>query len=253
MTNKKDAALFAALDTHRKTDEKARRYGLRVAAYLRRTFPGHRIGGSTTKPKMVLDPKGPPDTHTAAVVLATVLDRCTTPDCQLLAEWIAERFWGLQIERLMPDIQRLYKELIRRKHTRRNKFVFNDLDNRVWYEPHSQKKVIGFDSQGREKIMVWIGDDAFWEELHFRSLRPRRIIKYDFKYVEAISFQWCRDNDFKLGYGDCRDVGYMFSYERIAGQAGHVNRACDHQGDLWLFGFEINSTLTALRDERPAQ
>lgn len=226
-------------DVYKAMLEQARKYGLHIARHLKRTFR-----------EKILE-KQYPDMSAAAMTLGTAMFMVAGEDegCEsLLCEWVAEHFWAMKIEAALSDIERLHAQIVDGKHTKRRPFVFNDLDNRVWYELSEKKKVLVFDSQGRFKIMIW-DKDSVSTRLHFRKAWRRSHYAFG-KYLDRPSLKWYRDRDFKPEYGDCRDNGYLFTYSSICGMPGKVDHAHNHGSDIGYFLFEVQSTLTALKEEK---
>lgn len=192
-------------------------------------------------------------------VLPKVVDAHKCPSLYL--EWMVEKFWGLQSPKLMVELNKCYDELVKKKHTERNKFNFNDCDDNAWYMKCRAKgrRVMCHTSQNRNHLYVW-------EEMRYPDDRPDMHIRrfYDvfdkerhgwsddkdsmtvqqainkaehykdfadvgYQYPKRLPLSAYKKADFKMKYGDGRDEGYVASY---CGWKGDVHWAMSSHTEL---------------------
>lgn len=116
-------------------------------------------------------------------VFAQCLDRFRSPALNL--QWIADKFWGLRIAKLLPEFERIYKELVDKKITRKNKIDFNDADDTVFYLPCKTKRVFVHTGQNFNFIYVWDKDRSpGFRRLHIRQFYDVYDIKADPEYLK---------------------------------------------------------------------
>lgn len=226
---------------------KAKAYARRAGEHLRKMLP-----------EKSDDPDGF-DTIGASDALATLIDgfvhRNWSSGENLCLEWMMEHFWGLQVERVVPTIEEIWSICVEQKHTQRNPFVWNDLDYEVFHVPTKDKglKVLVLDSQGCSYLLV-NDQNSIMQRIHWRKLW-NKLGRNCIKSVDRPTLRWYRQNGFRPTaihgwYGDARDNGYLFSYERMnirGGQMPNVDRGCDQFGhiDHALWWFKV--TLKALK------
>ncbi len=202
------------------------------------------------------------DTNGASHALAVLIDgfvhRAWGDGGHLCLQWMMDNFWGLQIERIVPTIEEIWSICIEQKHTQRNPFVWNDLDYKVFYAPTNDKKlqVLVFDSQGCSYLLV-NDQNSIMQRIHWRKLW-RKLGRNCIKSVDRPTLRWYRQNGFRPAsihgwYGDARDNGYLFSYEKMKLTLGtermpKADRGCDQfvHIDHALWWFKI--TLEALQE-----
>ena len=204
------------------------------------------------------------DTGGASHALAALIDgfvhRNWLSGGNLCLEWMMEHFWGLQVERIVPTIEKIWSVCVEQKHTQRNPFVWNDLDHKVFYVPTKDKelKVLVFDSQGYSYLLI-NDQNTIMQQIHWRKLW-HKLGRNCIKSVDRPTLRWYRQNGFRPSsvhrwYGDARDNGYLFSYERMKFMPGteasmpKVDRGCDQFGhiDHALWWFKV--ALEALKEE----
>lgn len=196
------------------------------------------------------------------VVFAQVIDKHKCPSLYL--EWVVEKFWGLQVPKLMVELNKLYDECVRVGHTEENKFNCNDGDDNLWFIPNTQYKILIHTTQNRNHLYVWEGlqypedkpdlhirryYDVFDKERHSWSdekdlLTIQEAInkadhynddfaddQLDNRYPHRFSLQHYKDVNFKMEYSDSRDNGYVGSY---CGWTGEVKDAMSNHHELKL-------------------
>lgn len=151
----------------------------------------------------------------------------------LSVEWALEKFWGLEIKRILPALLEIHQMLVDRGHDLNNRYIYNDLDYSMWYESaEKNKKVMIFDSQGDSYVII-IHDRypvlEFDPEIHVRKVYPR--VKRSGTIVVQRSLAYMRKEGWKPDYGDARDRGYEFSY---------INH---HNGPKVDFAYQKGGTL----------
>ncbi len=110
------------------------------------------------------------------MVCARMFDAHSCPT--LYIEWMMERFWGMQLERMMPDLERIYAELVKRKAKKKYDVNFNDADDNLWYIPNKKYKVIVHTGQSFNFLY-------FWEKEKVPGFRKLHIRKFYDKWEAA--------------------------------------------------------------------
>jgi hypothetical protein len=129
----------------------------------------------------------------------------------LLLDWTLERFYGLVIEQLLPNFDMMWKFLTEHKATTDNRLVWGDADDGAWVIPcepehyYETVKVIGHESyctcRDENVIFFMKIESPVHTRLHTRNLLTTPKIRFDGKA--------------EMPYKDCRDPGYIFSYEKM--------------------------------------
>jgi len=191
-------------------------------------------------------------------VLARVLNQHSCPSLYL--EWVSDKFWALQMPALLNDLNRIYDELVKRNITEKNKTDFNDMDDRVFFFPNKESRVIVHTGQSFRHIYIWDNDRTpgfrrlhvrrFWDvydpkpkdklsrewadrdEREFKAAVEKQGLKQAILKARHLSDEYADDykgnpypyryslghykkNGFKVQYGDCRDKGYVLSWEEF--------------------------------------
>jgi hypothetical protein len=136
---------------------------------------------------------------------------------------IMNKYFGLQIEKVIPMFKDIHSELVIRNHTPETAFMWGDVDMRAWVEPHDDYKIVCVEnlcSGDDNNIFVFILTESAF---HGRTVWHRESKDKDIssvypndKYWRDInqpSLQTYRKRGWTLGYGDARDKGYAFSYD----------------------------------------
>lgn len=101
-------------------------------------------------------------------VLSATFNKIKCPEVYI--EWTIDRFWSLQMPKLLEDLNKIYDACFKRKITEKKDLSFNDLDDHVFYIPNKTKKVIVHTGQSHRHLYVWdkkqIED---FRELHIRN------------------------------------------------------------------------------------
>jgi hypothetical protein len=121
-------------------------------------------------------------------VVAALIARTKTPHYCL--ETISNRFWGEYVcKHALPGLERVHAALVERAHDQNNKFDFNDLDDRIWYEPLDDKrKVIVHTMQNANWLYVWDstgGYRGFHVRQWWKQYVPAKKIK------DKLNKEWC--------------------------------------------------------------
>lgn len=193
----------------------------------------------------------------------------------LTVQWVVERFWHLKMPVVFDKLNAIYDKLDGGKvYGRASPIDFNDLDDRIWIEPHNTRRVLVHTMQSINHLYVWEKDDlmlspkALGRLRGFRQLHVRRF--YDsfqsrldedkgFSQEEDEKFRkriaeggivegarcaswlqdYCDDGStyprrhsleayrragFQLKYGDCRDPGYVLSWQEFKGKVDAAAR-----------------------------
>lgn len=92
----------------------------------------------------------------ASSVLALVYEKLSCPSYDI--ELTLETFWANQIRNIIPTLEKLYCELVNRNITEDNQYVFNDLDDHIWFVPDPRgenRRIFIHTAQNTNFIFVW--------------------------------------------------------------------------------------------------
>lgn len=99
----------------------------------------------------------PDETIDVSTVLAEYMSNAK---CGHLAlQWTLDKFWALRMPPIIDTLNRLYAKLVKDKITEKKAIDFNDLDDKVWYEPCKDKKVIVHTTQNTNYLYIWRKED----------------------------------------------------------------------------------------------
>ena len=167
------------------------------------------------------------NTLVAADVLAKAVARL--PHSTLAWENAMERFWGDWVRLYsLPDMDEVYRMLAARNVRKPSS------DHDFFYIPSDTLKIVAYPSNFNI-LFIW-NNSGFhlrqfwnpWTEMQEDEGEDLADYSDNFgenEYVSRPDLLWYRDNKFVLGYGDCRDVGYIGSYDRLSGR---VDKAMSH-------------------------
>lgn len=140
-----------------------------------------------------------------------------------LMNQIFDHYYGRVVGKAKKDFDELYAWLKKNKHTsEKSALWYGDQDAQIWVEESKTERI-------KAIIMIWHcegRDDRVYlfmkRELfeHF-ELHARRIWEAEEKGkngVEKPSIETYRNKNFRHGYFDCRDNGYLFSYRSLLGE-----------------------------------
>ena len=152
----------------------------------------------------------------------------------LLIQWMMERFAGFFVEELLPDIHDVYAKLHSLQYTGRDKLVFNDLDDAAWHIPAKDKLVFVMQSQSRRKLVILHSSNIS------TSVDVRRVwYRYDEgrnnTWKRLRTLPWYQKREWKPEYSDCRDSGYILSYNTFLKHDSKCDRADLYFGELETF------------------
>lgn len=193
--------------------------------------------------------------------------------------WSVEAY--LEKRLLLPLIEEVYQELVKRGYSENNSLSYNDLDNCAYYLEHPTKHIFVIEAQtprylfiyepGRDLHIRQIWDtyqapDDKWAKdevkeyekkgirhaiLHAEDLASRYSDNLNKNpYVSRPDLQFYKDTKFQPRYGDCRDPGYAISYQcPISDKAeGRVDRGLHTFSVLKSAIFYFLTTLAELRE-----
>lgn len=166
-------------------------------------------------------------------VFPHVIDAHKCPSLYL--EWMVEKFWGLQTPKLMVELNKCWEGLVKKRHTEKKKFDFNDCDDKAWYMPCRTHRVMCHTSQNFNHLYVW-------ETPRYPNDKPDLHIRRFYDIYDKERHSWSDDKDlmtvqeainkkakFQMKYGDGRDEGYVCSYN---GWKGDVHWAMSTHTEL---------------------
>ena len=169
-------------------------------------------------------------------------------------ESMQDRFWGIIFEqKIIPQMNKIYSKLVKEKHTEENRHLFNDGDDCVFMIKNKTKKIVCHTMQNENIIYIWnkntsspfdsfsirrFYDDFDVENNSYHSeqneefienvkkngvlglLRNNHFNKYSDDvlknpYPKKPSLNTFRKTGFKLDYDDCRDIGYIGTFNSL--------------------------------------
>jgi hypothetical protein len=170
---------------------------------------------------------------------------------QLYLEWLVDHYVGRKVAANLDDVKKIVETLKAKGFTEDNVYDYNDVDNRLFYIPHPDKLIFCIETQNHRFIYILTTDTfrpkfhirRYYDEYDFRGKRDKWEQKEKDAYTEKGIFQaiknasWLSESwsdcvsgnsypqrpsllyfkkrGFDPRYGDCRDVGYVLSYEDI--------------------------------------
>ncbi len=195
------------------------------------------------------------NTHLISPALAEIMSKCVHRKWScgeyLGIEWALEHFWAAEVERHIPRLLEIHNLLEERNHTQKNPFTYNDMDYNIFYIKNDWiknqkwikdvegegidyfKNIMVFDQQGYGQLVIH-KKDYFHEKINAVRIWPRTTKRYGF--TDKRSLNYYRNKKWKLEYGDCRDKGYILSYEKMFNNS-KVDRAFNHFSEVsnWLW------------------
>lgn len=195
---------------------------------------------------------------------------------QLYLEWAVEAYIGRKVEANLDDIRFVYEILKGKGFYIYDYYEYNDMDNRLFYVPHESKKI--FCTEGQTTRYVYILEERYgepylhirryYDEYPFDSEKDEWVRRDEAKFhsdgilaaIEASdwlaknwsdclpgnkypnrpSLQYFKDKNFDLGYHDCRDIGYVLSYDGFTGRA---DRAIGYYYDIRMAFFDLRCAV----------
>lgn len=94
---------------------------------------------------------------------------------QLSLEWTVDKYVQNKVEANLPDIMFIHEKLKEHSHTEKNPYIYNDLDNKLFYFPHDSKKVFAMTSQNFNFLVIYeeSGTALKKRKLHIRRYWDR--------------------------------------------------------------------------------
>ena len=197
--------------------------------------------------------------------MAAKLDEKFGVGSTLGLDWMVDHYLAFEFERnVYPWVGEIYNMLKAKKHHYQNKREYFN-DSEAYYIPHKEKQICVFGSWYSDRPTYLVIDDKseYHHKFYVRQIWPR--LKANSWSVEQPTLAYYRKYDFKLGfaddsisYGDCRDVGHIFTYEHMGllnDDDGHGK--CDHA--MWTLQesirwfFEVNTLHTQLKEDDEAE
>jgi len=166
---------------------------------------------------------------------------------QLYLEWLVEHYVGRKVAANMDDIKMVVEALKAAGFTEDSPYHHNDGDNKLFYIPHEEKLIFCTESQNTRYIFILFANrldvrryyDEYvfdcekddWkrkEEKVYTEKGIREAISQaswltdcwsdcvpGSKYPQRPSLRYFKHRDFDPRYNDCRDIGYVLSYENL--------------------------------------
>lgn len=210
-------------------------------------------------------PEGKDEDITAYKVLARLIELFDLDDSggevgTLYLQWTASAFIEKKAEKYIPRVDHIYDCLVKGGFNEDNPFVFNDLDNSMFFLPHESKRVLALTSQNCRWLFVrWseklLDDNAeylyvyrYWDTFDFADtdrkeeaeeylregvrhalLQGEWLTSHYSDNVEGLEYdpdrpdlQWYKKHNFETTYNDCRAGGFVVSCE--TGFRGHLDQ-----------------------------
>lgn len=158
---------------------------------------------------------------------------------QLSLEWTVGEYIMRKVEANIPDVLSIYEKLKKKCRTQENPYVYNDMDNSLFYIPHKKRKVFAMTSQNFNFLVIYDGYEKenykdirlhirrYWDKFKIRNKVDREesedykkkgmkhaIVNADWiterysdnvannQYVERPDLQWFKHKNFDLEYKD---------------------------------------------------
>jgi len=137
---------------------------------------------------------------------------------------VIQNFFVHAMPKMMEDAEYVHNYLKTHGHTKRNRGGHGNGDSYVWYIPCKKEgtKLMGYCDQNLDYIIV-LENDAFKKAVHVRGTRMKGSSELSYlpisaKYRDIIrsAHNIQRDKEPRrdpLWFKDCRDIGYILSYE----------------------------------------
>ena len=176
------------------------------------------------------------DTARKAIAFSSALDFLASKESdfeceELLIQWIQEFYWGKRVGEHLDTFKDAYAKLVKLGHKKDNPYVYGDMDCGVWYEPHEDQMIVAltvYCSMADDNTWLFIleSDSDLFKKFHCRTCYPRARSGWNCR----LSVSSYRRRKFKMSgghhfYGDCRDPGYVFSWEKMLDNESKVDRA----------------------------
>lgn len=175
-------------------------------------------------------------------------DYCSPDDSMFTPELLVEGFATYHIEQWWDCLKSIHARLVERGHDRRNKLVYNDLDNSAYYIPNADKRITVWKDQNYVWLVMqdWL---PYMEDLPlFRSLLVRkvwpRLRRNRYGRVTHPTIKWYLGGGQKNGFSAYHDAGHILTYKN-----GHVDRAAYFFGETEQFLMAIMFLDRALSEE----
>ena len=166
---------------------------------------------------------------------ANILENKRAEHCgDLLIKWVKECYWGLKVADHLPVFDKVWKILHERKHTKKNKFIYGDIDVGLWieYPKAKHKRVIVSESYctcAEDNTHIFIEEHNYekiplFEKLRVVTVWPRQDSRGGYRTkdgwhhwgddrdIKIPSLNTYRERDFKFGYSEGRDKGHCILY-----------------------------------------
>lgn len=197
---------------------------------------------------------------------------------QLYLEWLVEHYVGRKVAANLDDVKMIVEALKTNSYTQDSPYVFNDCDNQLFYIPH-EKLIFCIESQNTRYIYIlhnnklhirryydeydFDGEKDEWAHREEEAYKKKGIHEAianagwlteqwsdcvsDNDYPERPSLQYFKDCDFNPQYGDCRDIGYVLSYEDL--MSPRADRALFNYIDVKMAFFYLRQAVGEVETE----
>lgn len=192
---------------------------------------------------------------------------------QLYLEWLIEHYVGRKVAANIDDIKVIVEALKAKGFTEDNPYDYNDCDNRLFYIPHEEKLIFCVETQNTRYIYILDGRKfhvrRYYDEYDFDGKKDkwelREVAVYNRKgirhaisnafwlseqwsdcvdgnqYIVRPSLQYFKNCDFNLRYNDCRDAGYVLSFENLFNP--RADGAAYHYTEIKSAFFQLRCTV----------
>jgi hypothetical protein len=218
----------------------------------------------------------------APIALASCIELFDIEDSkdvgQLYLEWVVEHYVGRKVCANIDDVKRIVEILKEKGCTEDDPYVFNDMDNTLFYLSHKSKLIFCSTSQNTRYIYIlnghkfhirryydeydFDGEEGDWrrdeDEAAYKKHGIREAIASaawlneewsdclpDNPHPRRLSLQALKDCDFEPRYGDCRDNSYVLSYDDFMGNP-RVDRALFFYSEIKTAFFDLRHAVEVM-------
>lgn len=192
----------------------------------------------------------------AGKLVGNAVPKTGGPDYSMFTpELVVEGFATYRIEQWWDCLKSIHARLVERGHDRRNRLVYNDLDNSAYYIPYKTSEHDPWERLAtvwKDQNYVWLVMQCRFPEPHdvplLRSLLVRkvwpRLRRNRYGDVTHPTIHWYLGGGWKDGFSAWHDAGHILTY-----QNGHVDRAAYFFAETEQFLMAVMFLDRALKEE----